>query len=129
MPMAFSRSVISAVLGVPAKSWLDATTGTRLARAASMQEVACDDAVLLLGEDVTNGAPMLGLALRQAVLRQPYREAATLQALAGRWDDYLDAAGTIGLDLGNDVWLLPRGLEERHDRTTRAAAFMRKEKK
>ena len=40
-------------------------------RTPSQQEVARADAVLLLGEDVSNVAPMLALALRQAVLQAP----------------------------------------------------------
>ncbi len=48
------------------------------APAASMSAVAQGDAALLLGEDVTNVAPMLGLALRQNILRQPTREALRL---------------------------------------------------
>ena len=39
--------------------------------AASLQEAAAADAVLVLGEDVTNTAPMLALSLRQAVRNQP----------------------------------------------------------
>ena len=38
---------------------------------ASLQEAAAADAVLVLGEDVTNTAPMLALSLRQAVRNQP----------------------------------------------------------
>ncbi len=41
------------------------------ARAPSLADVAQADAVLVLGEDVTNTAPMLALQLRQAVRRQP----------------------------------------------------------
>ncbi len=41
------------------------------ARGATQQDVANSDAILLLGEDVVNTAPMLALALRQAALRQP----------------------------------------------------------
>ncbi len=40
-------------------------------RIPSQQEIARADAVLLLGEDVNNVAPMLALAVRQAVLQQP----------------------------------------------------------
>ena len=39
--------------------------------AASLHEAAAADAVLVLGEDVTNTAPMLALSLRQAVRNQP----------------------------------------------------------
>jgi NADH-quinone oxidoreductase subunit G len=38
---------------------------------ASLQEAASSDAVLVLGEDLTNTAPMLALSLRQAVYNQP----------------------------------------------------------
>ncbi len=38
---------------------------------ASMQDVASADAVLVLGEDVSNVAPMLELALRRSILRKP----------------------------------------------------------
>ncbi len=38
---------------------------------ASLRDVAAADAVLLLGEDVSNVAPVLELALRRSILRQP----------------------------------------------------------
>jgi len=38
---------------------------------ASLREVAAADAVLLLGEDVSNVAPVLELALRRSILRKP----------------------------------------------------------
>ncbi|MGH8762762.1 MAG: molybdopterin-dependent oxidoreductase, partial [Nitrosospira sp.] len=41
------------------------------ARSPSLHEVELADAVLVLGEDVTNTAPLLALALRQSVRRQP----------------------------------------------------------
>ncbi|PSL46130.1 NADH dehydrogenase subunit G [Chitinophaga niastensis] len=44
-------------------------------RAASLQEAAAADAVLILGEDVTNTAPMLALSVRQAVRRIPVEQA------------------------------------------------------
>lgn len=40
-------------------------------RAASMQEAAAADVVLILGEDLTNTAPMMALSVRQAVRRIP----------------------------------------------------------
>ncbi len=40
------------------------------ARAPSLDDVEQSDAVLVLGEDVTNTAPMLALALRQSTLRR-----------------------------------------------------------
>ena len=45
--------------------------GNGAVRAASMQDVAHADAVLVLGEDVSNVAPMLELALRRSILRKP----------------------------------------------------------
>ncbi len=41
------------------------------ARAPSLHDVEMADAVLVLGEDVTNTAPMLSLALRRSVRNQP----------------------------------------------------------
>lgn len=43
------------------------------ARSPSLREVELADAVLVLGEDVTNTAPVLALALRQSVRRQPQK--------------------------------------------------------
>ncbi|MDD5250710.1 MAG: NADH-quinone oxidoreductase subunit NuoG [Rhodocyclaceae bacterium] len=54
------------------------------APAASLQEAAEADAVLVLGEDVTNSAPMLALSLRQAVRRQPMAAARGIPP----WDDH-----------------------------------------
>lgn len=45
------------------------------ARTPSLHEVELADAVLVLDEDVANTAPRLGLALRQAVRRQPEKMA------------------------------------------------------
>jgi NADH-quinone oxidoreductase subunit G len=41
------------------------------ARPASLKDAGISDAVFVLGEDVTNTAPLLDLALRQAVRRRP----------------------------------------------------------
>jgi NADH-quinone oxidoreductase subunit G len=41
------------------------------ARSASLHDVEQSDAVLVLGEDLTNTAPMMALALRQSVRHQP----------------------------------------------------------
>jgi NADH-quinone oxidoreductase subunit G len=43
------------------------------ARTPSLNEMEQADAVLILGEDVTNSAPMAAYSLRQAVRRQPMR--------------------------------------------------------
>jgi hypothetical protein len=40
-------------------------------RSASLSDVASADAVLLLGEDVSNTAPVLELALRRSIFRRP----------------------------------------------------------
>nr|WP_295871069.1 NADH-quinone oxidoreductase subunit NuoG [uncultured Chitinophaga sp.] len=40
-------------------------------RSASMQEAAAADAVVILGEDLTNTAPMMALSVRQAIRRMP----------------------------------------------------------
>jgi NADH-quinone oxidoreductase subunit G len=45
------------------------------ARQASQQDVAQADAVLVLGEDVNNSAPMLALALRQSIRQNPMKAA------------------------------------------------------
>ncbi|WP_143310442.1 NADH-quinone oxidoreductase subunit NuoG [Chitinophaga vietnamensis] len=55
-------------------------------RAASMYEAANADAVLILGEDITNTAPMLALQVRQAVRRIPV-EAAMKQTHVPQWQD------------------------------------------
>ena len=56
------------------------------ARSPSLKEVETCDAVLVLGEDVTNYAPMLALALRQAVRNKPLREIASKLGIPD-WDD------------------------------------------
>ncbi|MCC7288099.1 MAG: NADH-quinone oxidoreductase subunit NuoG, partial [Burkholderiaceae bacterium] len=55
-------------------------------RTPSLHDIECADAVLVLGEDVSNSAPMLALALRQAVRVQPQRAIAKMQ-IPG-WDDH-----------------------------------------
>jgi NADH-quinone oxidoreductase subunit G len=55
------------------------------ARAPSLADVAQADVVLVLGEDVTNTAPMLALALRQAAGRQPSQVAQAMGIPA--WND------------------------------------------
>jgi NADH-quinone oxidoreductase subunit G len=55
------------------------------ARSPSLHDVELADAVLVLGEDVTNTAPMLALALRQSVRRQPMKIAAKQHI--HEWDD------------------------------------------
>ncbi len=55
------------------------------ARSPSLREVEEADAVLVLGEDVTNTAPLLALALRQSVRRKSYAIAGKIKV--PHWDD------------------------------------------
>lgn len=55
------------------------------AHSPSLHEVEMADAVFVLGEDVTNVAPMLALALRQSVRHQPMKIAERLRI--PEWDD------------------------------------------
>lgn len=55
-------------------------------RIASLAEVEASDAILILGEDVTNTAPRMALALRQAVLHKPKEVLVRLQIPA--WQDH-----------------------------------------
>ncbi len=57
------------------------------ARTPSMKEVENADAVFVLGEDLTNTAPMLALAIRQSVRQQPMKEAEKISV-----PDWNDAA-------------------------------------
>ena len=54
-------------------------------RTPSLREVESADAVFILGEDVTQTAPLLALAVRQAVKQAPRRQA--MQMRIPRWDD------------------------------------------
>ncbi len=56
------------------------------AKSASLKDVENCDAVLILGEDVTNTAPMLALAIRQAARRQPANMAEKLHI--PEWQDH-----------------------------------------
>ena len=64
------------------------------ARTPSLHEVESADAVFVLGEDVTNTAPMLALALRQAVRQRPMKRAQKLGI--ARWDDTAMRAAAAG---------------------------------
>lgn len=55
------------------------------ARSFSLQEVEQADAVLVLGEDLTNTAPLVALALRQSVRQQPLSQVS--QAQIPLWQD------------------------------------------
>jgi NADH-quinone oxidoreductase subunit G len=58
---------------------------TSQARIASLQEIESADAVLVLGEDVTQTAPRIALALRQSVRNKAYALAAELKLAP--WQD------------------------------------------
>lgn len=55
------------------------------ARSASLHDVELADAVFVLGEDLTNSAPMLDFALRQSIRRKPMEIARKLRIW--EWDD------------------------------------------
>ena len=61
------------------------TLHNRAVKAATMEEVSLADAVVVLGEDVLNFAPMLGLAIRRAILQKPSRIIKELHIEP--WDD------------------------------------------
>jgi NADH-quinone oxidoreductase subunit G len=54
-------------------------------RSATMHEVEKADAVFILGEDLTNTAPMLALAVRQAAKQQPMKD--VVKANIPAWHD------------------------------------------
>ncbi len=56
-------------------------------RTPSLKEMAHADAVLVLGEDIPNTAPILGLALRQAVRQKPM-ERVIREMKIPQWHDY-----------------------------------------
>jgi NADH-quinone oxidoreductase subunit G len=65
------------------------------ARTPSLRDVERADAVLILGEDVTNTAPLLDLALRQSILNAPKQRAEDLKI--PQWND-----AVVRLVIGDD---------------------------
>jgi NADH-quinone oxidoreductase subunit G len=55
------------------------------ARSATMKEVEAADAVFILGEDLTNTAPMMALAVRQSVRQEPMQELSKINV--PEWND------------------------------------------
>lgn len=55
-------------------------------RVPSLKDIQESDAVFILGEDVTNTAPMMALALRQSVRQQPFKLVDMLKI--PRWHEY-----------------------------------------
>jgi NADH-quinone oxidoreductase subunit G len=86
------------------------TLRNRAVKAASMEEVSLADAVVILGEDVLNFAPMLGLAVRRSILQrpsaiikdlhiEPWNDAAVREALQQEKGPlYIAAVQRTGLD-------------------------------
>jgi len=71
------------------------------ARSPSLQDMADADAVLVLGEDLTNAAPMMALSLRQAVRQAPMKAADKLSI--PRWND--DAVRTLLQDAKGPLYI------------------------
>ena len=61
------------------------TLGNRAVKSASMEEVSLADTTVILGEDVLNTAPMLGLAIRRSILQKP--RAIVKELHIEPWDD------------------------------------------
>ncbi len=61
------------------------TLCNRAVTSATMEEVSLADAVVILGEDILNFAPMLGLAIRRSILQKP--RAVIKELHIEPWDD------------------------------------------
>lgn len=90
------------------------------ARSPSLHDIELSDAVLILGEDVTNSAPRMGLSLRQSVRQQPLEIAAKLKIPS--WMN--DAVRTAVQDAKGPLFIAAPGatrLDDVATRTYRAA--------
>jgi len=90
-------------------------------RTPSMQEAATADAVLILGEDLLNTAPMMALSVRQAVRKQPLQEAMNTTHVPA-WQDA--AVREAMQDKHGSCYILhvqPTGLDEIATRTYHTA--------
>ena len=86
------------------------TLSNRAIKSATMNEVSNADAVIILGEDVLNFAPMLGLAVRKSILQkpsavikelhiEPWNDAAVREALQQKKGPlYIAVTHSTGLD-------------------------------
>lgn len=83
-------------------------------RTPSMREVEKADAVFILGEDLTNTAPMMALAVRQAVRQKPLEEIA--QASIPQWHDA--AAREIIQDKKGPLFIASVSTTKLHDIAT-----------
>jgi NADH-quinone oxidoreductase subunit G len=88
---------------------------------ASLREVRMSDAILILGEDITNVAPMLSLAVRQGVRRKPIRTAEQRLQIA-EWED-LAVREAVQRECGPLIIATPTAtkLDDLTSRTYRAA--------
>ena len=90
------------------------------ARSPSLHDIELSDAVLILGEDVTNSAPRMALSLRQSVRQQPLEIAAKLKIPS--WMN--DAVRTAMQDAKGPLFIAAPGatrLDDVATRTYRAA--------
>lgn len=90
------------------------------ARSPSLHEIELSDAVLVLGEDVTNSAPRMALSLRQSVRRQSFEIAQKLHVPL--WMD--DAVREVTQDRKGPLFIAAPGatrLDDIATRTYRAA--------
>ncbi|MFZ0661467.1 MAG: NADH-quinone oxidoreductase subunit NuoG [Acidobacteriaceae bacterium] len=90
------------------------------ARSVSLHDVELSDAVLILGEDVTNSAPRLALSLRQSLRQQSFDTAQKLRVPL--WMD--DAVRELAQSTKNPLFIAASGatrLDDVATRTYRAA--------
>jgi NADH-quinone oxidoreductase subunit G len=91
------------------------------ARTPSLRDVQAADAVLVLGEDVTNTAPLLALAIRQAARNRQFEIASSMRLPL--WDD--GAVRNAAQDARSPVFLATpyaTGLDDIAARTYRAGS-------
>ncbi len=111
--------------GVPDDEWRMTTSmldilQTAPARSPSMHDIERSDAMLILGEDVTNSAPRMGLSLRQSVRQQPFELAEKLHIPS--WMN--DAVRAAVQDVKGPLFIAASGatrLDDVATRTYRAA--------
>lgn len=85
------------------------------ARSASLRDIEQSDAVLILGEDVTNSAPRMALSLRQSVRQQPLEAMAKLRIPP--WMD--DAVREVAQDQRGPLFIAAPGATRLDDAATR----------
>lgn len=85
------------------------------ARVPSLHEISISDSVFVLGEDVTNTAPMLDLALRQSVRQQPMKMVDSLNI--PRWHD--DAVRNVIQDKKGPLFIAAPSVTKLDDIATR----------